>query len=242
MGLLEGLLNFIYPPVCGLCGGKLLDKRGEDLAACGDCVNKIKGNPPPYCGTCGRSLKGLADSVNCCGECRGREPYYERSWSAFLYEGAAREALHLLKYSKKIYLGRLFRGLIIPYVNKNPDILSGIDGVIAVPLHNVKFRERGFNQALILADSLSAEFGVKNLSACLKRLVLTRPQSELDRGQRADNVRGTFEVSRPALIKGKGLLIVDDLFTTGATLNECARVLKKGGAGKLQCLTFARPS
>lgn len=109
-----------------------------------------------------------------------------------------------------------------------------------MPLHNVRFREREFNQAHILTQAIAACFGIKDLSGCLKRISATRPQSELDKKERLGNIKGAFEAARGELIYKKNLLLVDDLFTTGATLNECAGVLKKAGAGKINCLTFAR--
>lgn len=240
MGIISGMLNLVYPAVCGICDRKLLSESEEDLSICADCAVKIKKNPAPYCVKCGRSLRGLVDSVETCWECPKKEFFYERSWSGFLYEGPVKDALHLLKYSKKLSLGSLFCGLLVRFIKENPEIIEGTDGIAAVPLHSVKFREREFNQAHLLAAAIAGEFDITDLSRCLKRAVSTRPQSELDKNERLENVKGTFEVIKPSLVYKKNLLIVDDLFTTGATLNECSKALKKIGAGKLNCLTFAR--
>lgn len=251
---LNGLLKLIYPPACGICGKKLLSKDEENLSICLSCANGIKKNLPPYCEKCGRSLTGLVKSVKICAECYGRDFYYDRTWSAFLYEGVVKEALHLLKYSKKLSLARLFCKLLAQFVWSNPEILNGVDAVLSVPLHSVKLREREFNQAHILAEAVikdpaplniqnkknSKRCGIKDLSHCLKRTVATRPQNELDKKERFNNVKDTFAVAKPKLLAGRNLLLVDDLFTTGATLNECAKVLKKAGARKIHCLTFAR--
>lgn len=237
-----GLLNLIYPPACLICNTKLLDVQQQNLSICEGCLSKIKKNQPPYCIKCGRSLRGLTDNVETCWECTGRDFDYERSWSCTLYEGLTKEALHLLKYSGKLSLSNLFCSLLVQFLEENPEVLNGIEATLAVPLHNVKFRERGFNQAHILSSAVVKKFGLKDLSYCLKRAVATRPQSELDKKERFDNIKGTFEVTAPLLISGKNLLMVDDLFTTGATLNECAKVLRKAGAKKIHCLTFARGS
>lgn len=240
MTILNGVLNLVYPPLCGICGKKSLKEGYETLSICEDCFNKIKRNLPPYCKKCGRSLRGLADAVELCWECFGKDFYYEKAWSCLLYEGAIKEALHLLKYSKKFSLSNLFCNLLAKFVKDNPEILMEIDGVVAVPLHSVKFREREFNQAHMLATAIVKAFNTKDLSGCLKRSIATRPQSALDKKERFDNVKGTFEATETRLVCGKNLLLVDDLFTTGATLNECARVLKKAGARRIHCLTFAR--
>jgi ComF family protein len=240
MGIISGMLNLVYPAVCGICDRKLLSEPEEDLLICADCAGKIKRNLPPYCRKCGRSLRGLVDSVETCWECSGKEFFYERSWSGFLYEGPVKDALHLLKYSGKLSLSNLFCRLLARFIRENPEIIEGVDSIAAVPLYSVKFREREFNQAHLLAAAIAGEFNITDLSRCLRRITPTRPQSELDRNERLENVKGTFEAVKPMLIHKKNLLIVDDLFTTGATLNECSKALKKMRAGKINCLTFAR--
>lgn len=234
------VLNLIYPPLCVICGKKLISTSEEDLSVCSRCLNSLKRNRPPYCRKCGRSLYETTNGVDTCWECFGRNFYYERAWSCFLYEGVAKEALHLLKYSRKLSLSNFFSSSLLQFIRNNYEIVKNIDAVLAVPLHNTKLREREFNQAGLLSAAISKEFDLKDISGCLKRSVPTRPQSELDKKERFSNVKGTFEVVRADLAVGKNILMVDDLFTTGATLNECAKVLKKAGAGKIHCLTFAR--
>jgi ComF family protein len=240
MNLLSGLLDLAYPPFCGICESKLSEERERDLSLCSGCLDRLKSNPPPYCKGCGRSLRGAVETVDSCWECCGRRFHYERSWSCFLYEGLAKEALHLLKYSKRLYFSNMFCRLPVRFVRANPEITAGMDAAVAVPLHGTKLREREFNQAHLLAEAVAAEFGLRDLSGCLVRTAHTRPQSELDRSHRFENVRGTFSAKDPSLLRGKNILLVDDLFTTGATLNECARILKEAGAAKIHCLTFAR--
>lgn len=240
MGLINNLLNLAYPAACGICGVKLSGIPEEAASMCDSCLTGVKRNPAPYCKTCGRSLRGAAESVDICWECRGRRFNYERSWSCFLYEGAAREMLHLLKYSKKFSLSDTFCGLFVRFMRDNPLIAADVDAVLAVPLYHTKLREREFNQARLLAEAAAKEFGFSDLSACLNRIASTRPQSELDRAQRLENVKNTFRAKNGFLLKGKNMLLVDDLFTTGATMNECAGVLKEAGANKIHCLTFAR--
>jgi competence protein ComFC len=239
---LKNLLNLVYPPFCGICGKKLLTKKEENLSICADCFSKRKKNPAPYCAGCGRSLYNLAGSVEVCWECSGKTFYYERAWAFFVYEGTIKEALHRLKYSKKFSLSKLFCSLLILKLRENPEVLDKIEAVLAVPLHSAKLREREFNQAHTLAAPIVKEFKLRDITKCLKRSRATRPQSELDKKERFNNVKGAFEVTNPELVNKKNLLLIDDLFTTGATLNECAIVLKNAGAGKIHCLAFARGS
>lgn len=232
----NSLLSLAYPPLCPLCGAKARDRR----VLCEGCFSSIKKNPPPYCAKCGRSLKGAVENVETCWECGNKNFYYERSWSAFLYEGPVREALHLLKYSGKLWAGELFSCLLINFLKENTHILRDIDCMAAVPLYGVKLREREFNQARIFSGAICRGFGIKDAGSGIKRRVYTRPQSELDKDQRQANVAGTFSVCTPGLYASKNVLLVDDIFTTGATLNECARVLKGAGAETVHCLTLAR--
>jgi ComF family protein len=240
MALLSGLLNMVYPAVCGICGIKLADGADADLSVCGKCLGSMKANRPPFCERCGRSMYGAVEGVEVCRECRGRRFEYERSWSCLLYEGAAKEALHLLKYSGRLSLNAVFCALTLRFMRENPEIASEMDAVIAVPLYATKLRERRFNQAHILATAVARGYGLEDLSRCLIRAHVTSPQSELDRPERQKNVRDAFKTKENILLRGKNILLADDLFTTGATLNECARVLKEAGAKKIHCLTFAR--
>lgn len=235
------VLNLIYPPVCVICNGKLNGREARDhLCEC--CFRSIKRNLPPYCGQCGRSLANLADSVKICRECREKTFYYDMARSCYLYDGLARQLIHLLKYSGKLSLEHIFCSSMNRFLRDNPAVTAGVDAVIAVPLHHARFREREFNQAALLANAICAEFGFVNLSGCLERAVATRQQSELDRDQRQKNVEGAFRVTRHSRLHGSNLLLVDDLITTGSTLNECAKALKAAGALKINCVTFARGS
>lgn len=239
---IDGLLHLVYPPACSICGKRLSSDGQGILLICSDCLMLVKKNRAPYCMRCGRSLRGHVDTRGACIACSGRDFHYERSWSCLLYEGAVKEALHLFKYSGMISFINLFGDLLIQFLTDNELVLEGMDAILAVPLHPVKRRERGFNQAELLTAAIIARFALQDVSRSLRRRTATRPQHELDRKERYNNVRGVFEVINPALVCGKNLLIIDDLFTTGATMNECARVLKKAGAHKIHCLTLARGS
>jgi len=239
---LNGILNLIYPPHCGICDKKLNTEIEAERAyvVCSECVSDMRRNMPPYCKRCGRSIKGSTSNVEVCWECFQKSCDYKKSYSCYLYGGAARELLHRLKYSKRLSLSGILNRLTIEFLYEHLEILEGIHAVVAVPLHKVKLREREFNQAHIITKAIRREFGIKDLSKTLIRTKFTQPQSKLEKKYRFENIKGTFGTTEPKLINGKNILLVDDLFTTGATLNECARTLKESGAQKIRCLTFAR--
>ncbi|MEI8175529.1 MAG: ComF family protein [Candidatus Omnitrophota bacterium] len=238
--LIHGFFDLLYPPLCGLCGEKITAPAAKQKVVCAACAAQLKTIRLPCCAGCGRSLEGLVETVTLCPECRGRTLYYEQSRSCFLYEGTVKEAIHRLKYSGRISFLDFFRDRFIGYLRENPALTDDIEGIIAVPLHHVRFRERGFNQAAILAKAAAQEFRTADLSACLQRIINTNPQSGLDKGSRFENVRGAFEVRDPDAVALKKILLIDDVFTTGSTLNECSRVLKGAGARSVRCCTFAR--
>ena len=236
----DGLLDLVYPPLCVLCDNKLVSAGERATRLCAACSRQIKKIRPPYCVMCGRSLQGHTENVDRCWECCGRRCHYDRSWSCALYEGTLREAIHRFKYSGKVSLLDLFSGLLSNFLAENSGVHSGMDAVIAVPLHSTKLREREFNQAQALAAVVAKQLRIIDASRCIRRSRPTRAQNELDRNQRFKNVRGAFAVADPRLVNGKNVLIVDDLYTTGATLDECGRVLRAAGAQRIHCITVAR--
>ena len=154
-----------------------------------------------------------------------------------IYKGIVKEAIHLYKYrpvrSLKGYLGNF-----IEVGSKK--WFSDADLVVAVPLHKMRLRQRGFNQSLFLAQRASRTLGIGLSVDGLARVKNTRPQVDLDRGEREANVRGAFKAVKPWEFEGRNVMLVDDVYTTGATVKECAKVLKAAGADKVSVLTVAR--
>ena len=171
-----------------------------------------------------------------CSTCTTDPPQYDYARSAAVYEGALREALHAFKFSGKRALARPLGDLALEQcVASLPD---GIDAAIAVPLARERERERGFNQAALLAQRIAGRLGVPTRPRWLARVRATRPQSDLTAAERHANVRGAFQASPQ--VAGRHVLVVDDVLTTGATLRECARALHDGGARRVGVLTVAR--
>jgi len=226
-------LDLVFPPLCPVCDGILGAGRRDPL--CGACWEGFERIAPPWCRSCGAPLgiEGL------CGACRSRRPRFAYARAAVLYGDLVREAIHAFKFG-----GR--RGLATPL----GDLLAGLglsalpgavpDALVPVPLHPRRARERGYDQALLLARRLERAWGVPMVADALVRAVPTQPQTDLDAAARRRNVRDAFAVRRPELIAGRHVVLVDDVLTTGATAGECARSLYRAGAAAVGVLTVAR--
>jgi ComF family protein len=175
------------------------------------------------------------DEHDLCTVCRESLANFDSAYSFGSYEGALRKLIHLFKYGKVETLGR---PLSIFLLRALP-LEESFDMVIAMPIHWRKRWERSFNQAELLAKPVAKRYGV-GLCRNLKRSRYTKPQAGLSEAERRTNLSGSFVVKRPAEIAGKRILLVDDVFTTGATLRTAAAALKKAGARRVSALTLAR--
>jgi ComF family protein len=172
-----------------------------------------------------------------CGDCRRRGPAFSHAWSGYPYEGPLRDAIRLWKYGKRIRLAKpLGRLLADAYVAGT----DRVDMLVPVPLHPERLRDRGFNQSLLLADRLARAIEAPVSYTNLARTAAGPAQSVLTRKARLRNLRRAFTVRHPAEIAGKRVLIVDDVFTTGTTVNECAKALRRAGARDVVVATLAR--
>jgi ComF family protein len=153
-----------------------------------------------------------------------------------VYENAMAEAIHLFKYSKKVNWSKPLGRLLCTRVSD----FGKLDAILPVPLHSKRLRQREFNQSLLLARVVSLASGIPLQANNLRRVRWTQPQIELNGDERRKNVRGVFKVIRPDQVQDRSILLIDDVYTTGATVNECARVLKKAGAQTVNVLTVAR--
>ncbi len=187
------------------------------------------------CLTCGlpMTVPGI------CGACRRRQPPFAYARAAARYGEVVRETLHAFKFGGRRALAAPLAELL---AELGPDSLPGgaPDLIVPVPLHPRRERERGFNQALLLARRVGRAWSRPVRSDVLRRTAPTPPQTELGVDARRANVRGAFAVRRPELVADRHILIVDDVFTTGATVGECARCLRRAGAATVGVLTLAR--
>lgn len=193
---------------------------------------------PPRCEVCSR---GSAESL--CSECFSQIKFMKPQlgiYSVSAYDGVVRTALHRFKFQKKRGLAEPLGILLVKYLSHAPDLkLEEVDCIIPVPLHRKRQRQRGFNQAELLARVVSRYYEVPVISA-IERVKNTHAQFDLPREKRSENVKGAFKVSQPKAVYNKRILLLDDIYTTGSTIGECARVLKTAGARRVEVLTLSR--
>ncbi len=232
---LNVFLDALFPPRCAGCF-----EWSRDVF-CARCTTELRPIGAPQCEMCGAPFDPLAYSAPICAECRDKTPPFLAARSAFHFEGPLRVAIHRFKYQEKTALA----GRLAPFLAQaiaRDAILSDFSpqALVPVPLHRARHKKRGFNQSLLLARELGASLGVP-VAELLKRTRDTPPQVGLNRKQRAENVRGAFILDAARFEQnGARILLIDDVFTTGATLRECARSLKIAGAGEICALTLAR--
>jgi ComF family protein len=243
-GAAESLFATLFPADCRLCGSPLTNI--SRLPVCRECLKTIGRIGCPTCSLCGEGLGAAAEPAEpLCGLCRRAKPPFARAVAYGSYDGALRGLIHLLKYERVRPAGKaLGKFLAGALTGLSPSLGSAPVVVVPVPLHRGKLRQRGFNQAELTARAalrLLADGGGFVLNTrVLKRQRSTESQTGLTRHQRRENIRGAFVVSRPDLISGQKVLLVDDVFTTGTTVSECARILLRAGASRVWVATVAR--
>jgi len=231
-GALHGLLDLFYPPHCYHCGVPL--RGGPDRVLCPDCLQALDRAriEPPLCPVCGAPYRGSVRAETACVRCRALPPHFDTARALFPYSGPAATLVRAFKFEGDYFLGRwLLREAL--KLSPLPDGLGGFDCVVPVPLHPRRARERGYNQAALLAGTLARQSRVPLRDGALRRVRYTDQQASLSALKRWKNVRGAFAAG-PSAVDGERVLLVDDVMTTGATANECARVLKGAGRGGLQ--------
>lgn len=191
------------------------------------------------CRVCGRVVEGLRDEY-LCEECSGRDaPFFDRAASALRFEGSAREMILGFKFRRRLWLRGDFCDWLEAAARARFDV-SAVDVVVPMPVTAARRLERGYNQCKPLADDLARRLSRACRSDILRRCGSPARQSGLDEFSRRENVAGTLQVARPEMVRGRTVLVVDDILTTGATLSECARVLKASGAWRVWCATLAK--
>lgn len=235
--MLGALINLFYPALCRACLKKINE---SDRNICADCAKKITERLPPFCIKCGRQVKGSPESTaGICQDCEDDTPYFDRAWSACHYDGILKDLIHGFKYRKITSLSTDFTALIINFMKKY-GIGKECQLILSIPMHPNRLFKREINHADILAGALGKNLGVPYSGNVLKKIKNTEFQSTLGRQERIKNLRSSFSLKNSSVVHGKNILLVDDLFTTGSTVNECSRLLKNSGAGYVEVITLAR--
>jgi ComF family protein len=236
----DAILNLIYPGDCCLCSAPV--SRHQDCAVCERCWEKLLklAIAQPMCPSCGLPFFGFdAQSAHLCGRCILHPPPYAGARAFGFYSSELSKAVQQLKFSGRKNLVKLLAPLMAgTFVSAWKT--GEFDAVVPVPLHPKRLAARGFNQAALLARHLSTLTGIPLVDNRLVRVVNTPPQVGLSDSARQENVRSVFACKSRERIAGSGILLVDDVMTTGATLASAAAVLRSAGARQVCCLTLAR--
>ncbi len=236
-GIFQGLIDLIYPKICLVCRTKLKSTGSVDNLVCPECWSKIKRNAPPFCSSCGRHLEKPLRNI--CTSCIKKPLHFDRAVSPCIYEGAIKDLIHEFKYRNKDYLGVTLSRLILDFIDEYNLKMDFFDFFIPIPLHRARLREREFNQADILAKQIALKLNKVLLPDALLRRRNNRSQTNLEDKERFNNVKEIFSINKNVLIKGKNILLIDDVLTSGATCSEAARTLKNAGANIVFALTLA---
>ncbi len=226
-------LDVVLPPRCLACG----DMVAESGALCGDCWSDLTFLGDPCCLQCGYPFElDFGEPVRC-GACLAKPPAYDRARAAFAYEDPIRSMVISLKHADRT---DLVPGLARWLTRAAGPLIDDADLVTPVPLHPKRLRQRRFNQAAMLAQALSRSSGVPYASMLIRRRRDTRSQGHLSPEARRRNVEHAFRIDEPDKVAGRRILLVDDVLTTGATLEACATNLKRAGAARVDAVTLAR--
>jgi len=236
--MLANIINLFYPASCQVCGKK---SKLWDQNLCEACLRRMKKRLPPFCIRCGRQISGEPELEACCIDCKRDELYFDRALSVFYYDGILKELIHSLKYRKMTSLAKEFVEFTVDFM-KGYGVGKQTDLVLSIPMHPARLFRREINPSHILAQNIAKKLRLEYSGNILKKTKNTPPQSKLPRGERIKNLKHSFSLqkNRATEVKGKNILLVDDLFTTGSTVNECARVLKKALSSYVEVITLAR--
>lgn len=226
--IFSGLLDLIYPPHCLIC------RAAGETYLCASCIEKIDLIKPPFCRKCG----GPCESFHC-EDCREREYHFECARSAAIYEGVLREAIHALKYRNYIAVAEPLAEIMAESF-RDTGLAGRADIVIPIPIHASRMIHRGFNQSEELARGFAKRLHLPMEPRVLRKSKKTKRQVELPLDLRVSNVQGAFTAANPERIRGKRILLIDDVFTTGSTLDEAAKVLLNSGASTISAYTLAK--
>lgn len=227
----RGLKEIFFPSICFSC-----DKKIREGFLCAGCSSKITFLHPPLCNYCAKPVAG--NKTGLCIDCLHGKHHYAKLFCAAVYREPLENLIHLFKYKNCDYLAELFTGLIAAHLEKTGFQAADYDFVTAVPMHPSKLKERGYNQAGLLAKDIANYFKIPLKDGIIYETKEKASQARLKKNERVKNVAGCFAAQ--GKLDGPKIIIIDDIFTTGSTVNECARVLKEAGAQSVTVMALAK--
>lgn len=226
-------LDFLLPPTCPICRQKISDPAG----LCPKCFSDLEFIGPQRCSVCGRPMDAIVPGMAVCGSCLKNPPPFHQAIAVLKYNDISKKLILAFKHGDHLELTKL----LIKLINQNcSQIIEQNDILIPVPLHWSRLLKRKYNQSAIIAHKLALEHKKVYDPTILKRLKATKSQGHLSPKEREKNVKNVFGVEHSNRIKNKHVLLIDDVYTTGSTVNECSKILLKAGAKQIDVLTLAK--
>lgn len=230
------LSDLFFPPTCAFCDAAIVESDAFLCDACSDSLDRVS---EPICVQCGLPVPGLAvQGSDRCGRCLATPPPYERARYAVYYQGALRDALLRFKFAGALHVAAALSQILTEAFRRHFQP-GDFDLIVPLPIHRTRLIHRGFNQVVVLAQKLSQETGIPLDRTTFKKIKDTPPQVGLTRSARVKNLRSSFGIPRTDRIRGRKVLLVDDVATTGSTIAEAAKTIVRGGAERVDSLVLA---
>jgi competence protein ComFC len=232
---LDTLSSLFYPPLCVVCSSNV---DGREYL-CESCRSRAPRITPPFCAKCSEPFSGAITQAFSCANCEHRTLHFDSAVAAYRSRGLVRKLVHQFKYGHQRHLRHPLAEWLRETMSDSRLRDRHFDLIVPVPLHPARERERGFNQATLLAELLALQVAVP-LRAVLQRIRYTTTQTAYDRAERMENLHDAFRLRKNMNVRQLRVLLIDDVLTTGSTLSECARILKESGAISVHAATAAR--
>ena len=226
-------LDFLLPPVCPICKQRI----SEPFGLCPKCFSELEFIGAQKCSVCGRPLDAVVPGLAVCASCLKKPPLFHQAEAVFKYNDASRKLILAFKHGDHLELTKLLTKLMDI---EHSSIIEQNDILIPVPLHWTRLLKRKYNQSALIAQRLAIKHHKIYDPISLKRIETTVSQGHLSPKKRKENIKGVFKVKNHNKICGKNILLIDDVYTIGATVNECSKILLKAGAKRVDVLTFAK--
>lgn len=234
LNFLRAIINLLFPIRCVICNSYEFQSN-----VCEFCWEKLTFITKPYCAICSHPFEYENDDKAICGNCIQTKPNYDKAISILKYDDYSKDLIHNFKYKDQLHILNYFVSLML---NMGKDLIEQADIIIPVAMHKHKLLKRGYNQAALIAMNIAKNKKIKYLPQAIIKIVNTDSQAGLKKSQRIKNIKNSFKLNSKFIneIKGKRVLLIDDVITTGATIEECCKVLKFAEPSKLFVLTLAK--